>query len=160
MRARIFLAAAMMLVAAPAFADATASSAVQIGPFVQFTGQFALALLQAILLAATPWIAMKLYAWTHLKFTDAQWAVFDRTALNWARQFWAKSDPGIANASIEVGDPAIAAWAQFALAEIPPIVKALGLTPQSASIAMQRFIVSHLGGMQAIAAVPAPAAKA
>jgi hypothetical protein len=133
------------------------TDAISLAPVVSVTGQFLLAAAGAAITAATPVLTRITYKYLRLKFTDAQWAVFDRTAMNFARQWWAKADASLGTASIHVGNPVVADLANAAISRIPEIVAKLGLTPGKAGQIMREYIVSHIGAMQAQAVAPTPA---
>lgn len=142
MRARIPLAAAMMLVALPAFAAGT--PAISLSPLVNFFAPVAAALITAalgLLIAVLKRYLSKL----GINLADAQWAVVQRTASHWAAQWWASSETSLATKQIAVGNKEAAAWANLAILDIPAIAKALGLTPYK----MEEFIRAEIGKLQA-----------
>jgi len=153
MRARILLAAAMMLVAIPAFA--ADSTTISISPLMTYAGQLLLAVFGSTVTFATPFVAARLYKLLGIKFTDAEWAVVDRTAEHWAAQLWAAADTSISAKQFDVGNSTVAEYAQYALKDIPEISQKFGLTPK----VMAQFVTAHLGRMQATSGA-APQASA
>jgi hypothetical protein len=163
MRARILLAAAILLVAAPAFA--ADADTIAISPLVQFLGPA----ISTVIASAVTAVLGLLFAVLQRYFTklgvnvtDDQWAVVQRTAAHWAAQWWAQEDSALATAKINVSNPQVAAYANFAINEIPQIATALGLTPAK----MREFIVAEVGKLQAkvttvavSASPPSPVAK-
>jgi len=154
MRARILLAAAMVFVVAPAFA--ADSTTISISPAVAYVGQLLLAIFGSTVTVATPFVAARLYKLLGIKFTDAQWAVVDRTAEHWAAQLWAAADTSISTKQFDVGNSTVAEYAQYALKDIPEISREFGLTPKT----MAQFVTAHLGKMQATSGAVAPASVA
>lgn len=129
---------------------------VSLAPLVSLAGQFVLAAAGAVITAAIPVIARAMVKYFHIKITDAQWAVVDRTAMNFARQIVAEAEPSLMKATIKLNDPLIASWAKIAIDDIPNIMDKLGLSPSDAEEAMKKYLLSHLGAMQAQAVyVPA-----
>jgi len=125
---------------------------ISLAPVVTIVGQYLLALIAAMLTAAIPILATQLSKYLGLKYSDAQWAVFKRTADAAAQQIWARETASLATAQINVGNPLVAGAVNAALAQIPSAVSALGLSPDEASLAMAKGIQAHLGGMQSVAA--------
>lgn len=122
---------------------------VSLAPLITLGGQFVLAAVGAGLAAVIPMIGRAATKYLHLKITDAQWAVVDRTAMNFARQIVAESEPSLMKATIRISDPLIASWARSAVDEIPDIMNKLGLSPAQAEDQMRKYLLSHLGAMQA-----------
>jgi hypothetical protein len=125
---------------------------VSLAPVVTIIGQYLIAIIAAILTAAIPILATQLSRYLGLKYSDAQWAVFKRTADAAAQQIWARETASLATAQINVSNPLVAGAVNAAIAQIPSAVSALGLSPDDARAAMAKGIQAHLGGMQSVAA--------
>lgn len=127
------------------FSSDFAGTSISLAPLIDLVGQLAVAAVSAGVVALLPKVAAML----HLKFTDQQWAIIDRTAEHWAKQMWAASEPSIAGVKFNVGDEEVAKLAKRALDDIPGVLKNLGLTGPEAQQKMEQYILAKLGGLQA-----------
>lgn len=132
---------------------------IDLTPLLTSFGQFLIALICCLLTVLLP----KLLSYVSIKLTDAQWAVVDRTAEHCAKQLWAEAEASIATASITVGDPRLQKFVQLGIEAIPDVLSKLGLTPEQAAEIMAKYIVAHLGGLQAptvVVSLPSQTSKA
>mgnify|MGYP005810868431 CR=1 FL=1 len=131
------------------------TDAVSLAPLVHFGGEFLNVAANVVITFAVSGLAALAAKYLHIKFTAEQKAAAVRFALGVAQQLWAKAEPSIATASIHVGSPQVADFANAALEQFPAEAKKLGITPEAADLALRQMIVAHIGAMQAAAAATA-----
>jgi hypothetical protein len=98
---------------------------------------------------AIPIVGRKALSYLHVKLTDAQWAIVDRTAEKWAKQLIAQADASLMTKSITINNSAVADMAEMAVKDIPDVLGKLGLSPDEQQVTLREYIVKHIGGAQA-----------
>ena len=137
------------------------TDAVSLAPLVHFGGEFVNMAANVVITFAVSGLAALAAKYLHVKLSAEQKAALSRFAFDVASSLWAKAEPTIATASIHVGSPQVAEFANEALKQFPAEAKKLGVTPEAADMALRQMIVAHIGALQAARAnvVPAPVQK-
>jgi len=123
------------------------STMIEVGKILVELQPAILTILSGIGGVVMPIIARVLYLKFNFELTEEQWKVVHSAAAVAAGQIWARAEPTIVSAKLDVRNPTIATAAHIAIEEIPVIAKKLGVTPET----MATLIAARIGHMQALA---------
>lgn len=127
------------------------NSVIELGQVITALQPIIITVLGAIWTAASPFIIAKIQAKLRFSITQDQWNVVHSAAQVAAREVWARAEPSIMHAQIDVRYPGIANAAKIAAYRIPEVMRILNITQDDLKEQLESLIVAQMGQLQATA---------